>query len=109
MKMNTGEKITLTITLHEYDAKVLDKALQTVYGLTGFGRQDVTWRERNFVLGWAIRSVCAAIIRAGEMSVPFAVELRPQTEDEDRARTAGELPGQPTDGDDFGFQNSRWN
>lgn len=109
MKMNTGEKITLTITLNEYDTKLLGKALETLYGPTRSRRYAVTSRDRNWVLGWAIRSVLAAIIRAGELAVPFAVECRPETEDEGRARMAGEIPGQTTDGGEFGFQNSRWN
>ena len=109
MKMNAGEKKTLSITLNEYEAKLLDKTLQTVYGLWNGKRYDVTWRDRNFVIRWAIVSVCAAIIRAGKLAVPFAVECRPETEDEGRARMAGEIPGQTTDGGEFGFQNSRWN
>lgn len=109
MKMNTGEKIKLTITIDEYDAKMLDKALQTVYRLPGFGRQDVTSRDRNWVLRWAILSICRGIIRAGKMVTPLAVELRPETADETRARLAGEIPGQPSDGGEFGFQNARWN
>jgi len=109
MKMNTGEKIKLTITLNEYDAQLLEKALQTVYSPTFRQAYGVTSRNRNWVILWAIRSVSAAIIRAGKMSAPLAVELRSESEEESRTRMACEIPDQTTAEGGFGFQNYRWN
>ena len=107
--MNTGEKIKLTITLDEYDAKLLQTAVQTACGISSIPGYGVTSRNRSWIIRWALCAVSSAIIRAGKMSTPLAVELRPESEEETRARMACEIPGQTTAGGAVGFYDFKWN
>jgi len=87
-------KKTITITLDEYDARLLEAALRTTWRPFNSG-EEVDRSQRRYVLGWMLRSVAAAIIRAGQMPAPLAVELRHETKAETEQRLRKQLPRSP--------------
>ncbi|MEQ2007532.1 MAG: hypothetical protein ABMA26_12105 [Limisphaerales bacterium] len=84
-------KKTITITLDEYDARLLEAAIRTTRRPFSSG-EEVDRSQRRYVLGWMLRSVAAAIIRQGNMPAPLAVELRHETEAETWQRLRKQLP-----------------
>ena len=68
-------KSKITLTLEDYDAQLLDKAVRIVCLLRGDGDEPDS-SNRRFVLRWIVGAVCSAIIRNGEMPQQLAVERR---------------------------------
>lgn len=87
-------KKTITITLDEYDARLLEAALRTTRRPFSPG-EEVDRSQLRYVLGWMLRSVAAAIIRQGNMPAPLAVELRQETRQETEERLRRQLPSPP--------------
>lgn len=84
-------KKTITITLDDRDARLLEAALRTTRRPCSPG-EKVDRSQRRYVLGWMLRSVVAAIISQGNMPAPLAVELRHETPQETEQRLRGQLP-----------------
>lgn len=87
-------KKTITITLDEYDARLLEAALRTTRRPFNSG-EEVDRSQRRYVLGWMLRAVAAAIIRQGNMPAMLAVELRQETPQETKQRLRKQLPRPP--------------
>jgi hypothetical protein len=87
-------KKTITITLDEYDARLLEAALRATRRPYSSG-EEVDRSQRRYVLGWMLRSVAAAIIRRGNMPAMLAVELRQETPQETEQRLRKQLPRPP--------------
>jgi hypothetical protein len=87
-------KRTITITLDEYDARLLEAAIRILCPPFSSG-EEVDRSQRRYVLGWMLRSVAAAILRQGNMPAPLAVELRHETKAETEQRLRKQLPRPP--------------
>ena len=84
-------KTKITLTLDEYDAAVLDKAIRIACKLRGDGDEPQS-SHRRYLLRWIIGAVCSAIIRNGGMPRQLAVELRHESSVETRQRLTKEIP-----------------
>lgn len=103
-------KTKFSITLEGWDAAVLQEAVAIELGehpCLGQCESDLI-RQRNWLVRWAIRTVCAAIVQNRAMPVPFGVEVINEPEEIRKLRL--EYPGAgPTgigDVDEAG--HSRW-
>src|SRR5262245_33018188 len=83
-------KTQVSVTLNDHDAELLEQAVKICLGK--YWEASATGRQRNHVIRWAIRSVCAAVIREGEWRGMFAVDLRPETEEELAERLGDKIP-----------------
>jgi hypothetical protein len=101
-------KRTITLTLDDYDAQVLDKAIRAACRLRGDGDEPDS-SNRRFLLRWIIGAVCSAIIRKGEMPVQLVVELRHETTEETRQRLARKMPRGPAVNDFLNRPCNPWN
>ena len=90
MKLNTGEKIQLTITLNEWESRLLRAATKIAcpQGYCEGERSD--FRRMLHLALWAF--LRAVIIENRKIGMPVMAELRAETENEQRTRIADEIP-----------------
>ena len=112
MKTNqSNSKTKFSITLKGWDAAVLEEAVGIELKRFSNGINETkseVQHRRNWLVRWAIRSVCAALVQKGKISVPFGVEL--SKEDDRVQRLRVNFTGGPTgldemDGEDL---SPRW-
>ncbi len=101
-------KRTYTVTLDEYDAALLEKAVRIANGLRG-DDDETQGSHRRYLLCWIISAVCSAIIRKGGMPRQLAVELRHETTEETRQRLEKKTPDNPGDQRRFKLPPNPWN
>ena len=78
-------KTKLQLTLKGHDAELLDQATRIAAHLSHDEPDRVT---RAWLIGWAIRAVARAVIAAGKMPCPLAVQMRFEFKEEREARCA---------------------
>ena len=100
-------KIKKTITFDEYETKLLRRAMQMALPGSNHFRLEKDLRR---IIMLAILSFCRGVIKQGrKVEGPMVAELRQETEDEYKARLAGEVPTSKPDPWPNPWDRSRWN